>query len=343
MRRIDGSMMEGGGQLLRMATSYSAILGEPITVDKIRENRSQPGLKPQHLTTLKAAASLCGAEVEGARIGSRRITFVPNTIQGGIYRFDIGTAGSVSLFLQCVAPIMLYADGRVSVTVEGGTAVRWSPTFTFMENVVWRGYRMMGADLESTVMRHGFYPKGGGRVKVTVQPGGGFRGAQFTPRDVDTVHGVSLCGKLPAHVAERQMSSARKILRREGLKAVTDWAQTEETYSPGSFICLWAFNTPLGADSLGERGKPAEKVGAAAARSLINQLRHGASVDRNTADNLVLPMSLADGDSWFRTSELSLHTLTAIRLAEMFTNSRFTVEGAQGQPATVTCRVAAGK
>ncbi|HUV55365.1 MAG TPA: RNA 3'-terminal phosphate cyclase, partial [Candidatus Krumholzibacteriaceae bacterium] len=275
MITVDGSMMEGGGQLLRMATAYSAILGESFRIHSIRAGRSQPGLRPQHLTTLRAAAELTGAELRGAELGSTDITFKPRNIRGGNYSFDIGTAGSVTLLLQCLAPISAYADRRVELHITGGTAVRWSPPTPFLENIVWRAFDTMGLRCSLEVRRHGFYPKGGGEVTASVEPTETLE--PFLPKHepVSMVYGVSLCGRLPRHVAERQAASATETLEESGLKSrfsVSHLDGTEAPYSPGSLICLWADHMFMGSDSLGERGKSAEKVGHEAAAGLVEQV-----------------------------------------------------------------------
>ena len=338
---VDGSMMEGGGQLLRMTTTYSAIISEPVKVENVRSGRSDPGLKPQHLTTIRAAAEMCGAQLSGDRAGSEEIEFSPGTIRGGDYRFDIGTAGSVALLLQCLTPIAAYADGPVKIKVIGGTAVKWSPPIPFLENVVWNAFNQMGLDCRLMVKRHGFYPKGGGEVEAHIRPVKHLNPLSITQSPVKVVHGLSLCGGLPGHVALRQGKAAQNALKKAKLKPRIDVVALEDRdtpLSPGSLICLWSDAMYLGSCALCERGKSAEAVGAEAAEALISYIRSGAQVDPHTADHLILPMSLAYGESSFTTCELSLHALTAIRLAETFTDSRFRVEGGEGRPSRVTCR-----
>jgi len=339
MISIDGSMMEGGGQLLRMAITYSSILGEPISVYNIRAKRRKPGLKPQHLSTLQVAAKITGAKITGGALGSEEVTFQPNQIRGDTYHVDIGTAGSISLLLQCITPILLYADTPSTISIIGGTAVRWSPTLPFLENTVYAALRDMGANIETQVKRHGFYPKGGGEVTQSLEPVKMFKPLKLGEPEIKEIRGISYCGRLPKHVAERQASSAQKRLKELGPRVNIDTVVAEaDLPSVGSFITLWTFgvNTYMGADSLGARGKPSEVVGEEAALKLRDSVRSGANLDQHTTDHMILPASLADGESYFKTEKITLHTLTAIKVAEIFTDAEFKVSGREGEPGSIT-------
>jgi len=343
---VDGSMLEGGGQLLRMAVSYSAIVGEPIRVYRIRAKREEQGLRPQHLTAVKAVAELCSASVEGLEIGSREVVFYPGAIVGGKYRFDIGTAGSIGLLLQCAAPVAAYAEQPTHLEVVGGTSVRRSMPVLLLKEVVWKALKEMGFKSELETKREGFYPRGGGIVETRISPVKGLKPMKLLDGvKLGRICGLSLCGKLPSHVAERQAGAAESLLRaagyhdlRIGRKAIE---KERSPLSPGSIICLWLESETMcyfGSNALGERGKPAEVVGREAAESLLMQLRTGANVDLHTTDNLIIWCSLAEGQSLFRTSELTMHTLTAIKLAEIMTRSRFEVDGTLGKPALIKCQ-----
>jgi len=343
---IDGSMLEGGGQLLRMAVAYSTIIGKPIRVYKIRAKREEPGLRPQHLAAVKAVGELCSATVEGLKIGSSEVVFHPGAIVGGRHRFDIGTAGSIGLLLQCVAPVAAYAKKPTHLEVVGGTSVMRSMPVLMLKEVVWKALKEMGFKGELNIEREGFYPRGGGVVEANISPVEGLRPLRLLEdMKLSCIHGLSLCERLPSHVAERQATTAERLLREAGYHNLKIGREVLERgrspLSPGSLICLWAESeTPcyFGSNGLGERGKPAEEVGREAAEDLLRQLKTGVTVDLHTADNLIIWCSLAEGESVFRTSELTLHTVTAIRLAEMITEARFEVEGSLGKPSLIKCR-----
>lgn len=345
MIEVDGSMMEGGGQLLRMAITYSVLMATPVRVVNVRGKREPPGLRPQHLTTLRAVAEICRAEAKGLSIGSREVEFHPGEPRGGTYVFDIGTAGSISLLLQCVAPISAFADSQTRLRIIGGTATDMSPPVKTLERVVWEASRAMGFEGELRILREGFYPKGGGIVEAQINPVEELRPIVVeAPEEVERVRGISVCGRLPRHVAERQAHSAEAALRGAGYDAEVEYRAAEgpeEPLSPGSYICLWAETRPrtfIGADSLGKRGKPAERVGAEAAETLVDQLRSGAGVDLHTADNLIIWCSLANGESTFRASRLTLHTETAIELAKTLAGADFDVEVSRDGTALIRCR-----
>jgi RNA 3'-phosphate cyclase len=335
MIEVDGSMMEGGGQILRMALSYGAILGLPTRVYNIRAGRSRPGLRPQHLKTAETVAWMCGGEADGLRIGSPEVVIRPESIPGGKYEVDIGTAGSVTLMLQCLAPIAAFSGSPTRLVIHGGTNVRWSPPMPFMENVIWAALRSMGFIGSLSVQREGFYPKGGGLVAAEFTQVEGLSHFSTPGGGVSAIRGVSICGKLPGHVAERQGRAAEARLRDAGMDADIDVkvaSGRESPLSPGSVICLWTAGSPgvfMGSSSLGERGKPAERVGREAAGDLLHEVGSGAAVDRYTGDNLILWCSLASGESDFTVSELTPHTETAVELARIFTDAAIRVDAAE--------------
>ena len=316
---IDGSMGEGGGQVLRTAVALSAVTGIPVKIINIRAKRRNPGLQRQHLTSVKAAATLSNARVDGLKLGSTTIEFHPGELRGGSYRFDIGTAGSVTLVLQTILPILPYVPEPVYVTVTGGTDVPWSPTIDYVRGVLTAITSMLGLNLKVTLIRRGHYPRGGGLVRYVVEePPGSLKPIVLDGRgNLKLILGVSHATKLPSHVAERQARSAVNVLKREfrGVRISIDVERDpggDKGVGPGSGIALWAVceKSVLGSDSLGERGKPAEKVGSEAALKLVEDLRTGAALDRHMSDMIIPLIALAGGESVVYGSRLTLHAKT---------------------------------
>ncbi len=344
---IDGSIGEGGGQILRTSVALSSILMKPIKVVNIRAKRRYPGLQNQHITAVKAAAEISEAVVEGLRLGSTEITYVPGRLRPGRYSFDIGTAGSITLVLQTLIPILLFTPGEVEVEVVGGTDVPWSPPIDYMRNVILHYIRLIGADLDIKVLRRGHYPGGGGRVVVK-------RSAQplrlkpiklLTRGEVIRVRGISHCVKLPKHVAERQARAAEEVLR-NSLPNIPVGIELEyfdpanDSYAwPGSGIVLWAETSNgavVGADALGMKGRRAEEVGSDAARKLLAELGTEAALDRHMSDNIIPYLALISGRSEVGGSSLTNHVYTVIEVVKMLTGSDVEVRGAPNQPFKVS-------
>ncbi len=171
MLQIDGSRGEGGGQILRTSLTLSMITGRPLQIQQIRAQRAKPGLMRQHLTAVKAAAEVCGAETEGAELGSRTLTFRPGAVQAGQYSFDIGTAGSASLVLQTILPPLMIAGGASQLTLRGGTHNMHAPPFDFLAKAFLPLLARIGPRVQATLLRHGgFYPAGSGEVFFASSP-----------------------------------------------------------------------------------------------------------------------------------------------------------------------------
>lgn len=184
MISIDGSYLEGGGQTLRTAVALSAITGKPCKIFNIRKGRKKPGLQAQHLKGIEAAAKLCNAELKNAKIGSDSIEFAPKKIKGGYFSIDIGTAGSISLVLQTLVLPAIHAEEEVILEITGGTDVPWSPDIEYFQEVFCRNIKKMGIEIESEILKYGFYPKGGGKVKVKIKPCKNLKSLNLTERGI---------------------------------------------------------------------------------------------------------------------------------------------------------------
>ncbi|MBU7038800.1 MAG: RNA 3'-terminal phosphate cyclase [Theionarchaea archaeon] len=325
MLEIDGSHGEGGGQILRTAVALSAVTGIPCRITNIRANRPSPGLKPQHLMGIKAAAEICSADTKGVHSGSTWIEFIPHDISGGEYTIEIGTAGSITLILQVLTPICLFSNEPVKLTITGGTDVKWSPSMAYFEKVFCSILEKMNAHVQVNVNKYGFYPKGGGRVTAVIHPWSQKSGLNLTERGpVKTLEVVSIASSFleNARVAERQYEAFEKGVSGH----VVGNARYVDTLNPGSSLCGVAFceYSVLGADSLGERGKPAETVGREVAGFLQEEIDSKAALDVHMGDQIVPYLALAGGK--VTVSQISNHTRTSIWVCQQFVDTRFTIE-----------------
>ena len=344
MMEIDGSIGEGGGQILRTSVALSALTQKPIIIKNIRAKRDKSGLRNQHMTAIKAVAAIVDADVDGLELGSSEITFVPKRWKGGEFTFDIGTAGSTTLVLQALLPVLAFSKRHSNVALIGGTNNPMAPQIDYFIHVLNPVLSKMGFPYELTLVRRGFYPRGGGLITISVEPISSIEPINIVEMgSLGSIHGISHSTKLPKHVAYRQAVAANEYLTSAGYSdAVIDIEARQERdgVSAGSGVVLWAETSTggiIGGDALGERGKPAENVGRDAAADLVGQLITGAPVDRHLSDQLIIWMAMAVGPSAIRPTEITLHALTSVKLVEQVTGCKFTVEGYEGAPGVIQC------
>ena len=329
MLTIEGDYQEGGGQMVRSSLALSALTGKAFRLVKIRAKRSKPGLKAQHLAAIRLLSSLCKARVEGAELHSSEIVFEPGPLQAGEFKVEVGTAGSVCLLLQAALLPALHSPGPVNIKLVGGTDAKWAPPVAYVQQLVLPHYRVFGS-AELKVQRHGFFPKGGGKLHFECHPAQGSPvPLQLTncsaPRHIKglSVASSSLQDK---RVAERQAASAEQHLGDWGcpIEIATHYT---DSLCGGSSLTLWSDhqNYRIGADQLGERGRPAEKVGRATAQLLNERLKHTAPVDEHLTDHLVPLLSLVGGE--VRSQELTPHTLSNLYVCSQFGGRAIDIEG----------------
>ncbi|MGC8597275.1 MAG: RNA 3'-terminal phosphate cyclase [Thermocladium sp.] len=315
---IDGSMGEGGGQILRTAVSLSAVIGVPVRIRNIRAKRNNPGLRMQHITAISAAAKLSSAEVIGMREGSMEVTFIPGKIVCSNQVFDVGTAGSISLIIQTIMPILMSAGCGSIIELRGGTDVPMAPPIDYMANVVVPNLELMGMKAMITTKKRGHYPRGGGSVVLETRPSN-VHGISFRESRPIKVEGISHATNLPSHVATRQAAAARNKLMRLGLP-IDIRIDVGAGLSPGSGIVVWgSFDDGhrVGGDALGELGKPAEAVGSEAADKLLRSILSGADLDPNMGDMMVTYAAVASEPTRYTVSQVTQHLLTNVRVIKL--------------------------
>ncbi|MDJ0955888.1 MAG: RNA 3'-terminal phosphate cyclase [Arenicellales bacterium] len=336
---IDGAIGEGGGQILRSALSLSLLTGQAFDISNVRARRPNPGLRPQHLSAVQAAAQISRASVDGDRKGSTRITFTPGPVRPGVYHFDIGTAGATSLVLQTLLLPLAVVHGTSHLTIAGGTHVPWSPCFHYLDWHWGRILSRMGINFDLSLARAGFFPRGGGEVHATIPGGTTPTGLDLSNRGyLQRVRGLSVVANLPLDIAERQRTQSLKRLSNLITSVETDVTiESLPAQSRGTMLLLLAEfeHSQACFFALGARGKPAERVADEAVQSLAKFLETNGAIDPWLADQLLLPLALAKQSSVLRTSEVTQHLLTNLEVIRHFLSVEIVVDGTLGEPASI--------
>jgi len=335
---LDG---RAGGQVLRTALALSAVTQKPASIFNIRKNRPNPGLQAQHLTGVQTLAKVCNAKTRGIELKSTKIIFYPKKIIGGNYSVNIGTAGSITLLLQAVMLPSLFSKTPLNLRIFGGTDVAWSPPFNYMKEVLLSSLNQMGAKFNLELKKRGYYPKGRGlaifssfKSKLPLKPL--YLAEQ---KELHYIKIISHSANLPKEVALTQASSAKKILSDKlncDIEEVIDFRETGESEGSGiTLIAVFSDGARMGACSLSEKNKPAEKIGEQAAQLLLQEIESKKPVDQFLADQLIPFMALAEGFSTIECSKLTQHCLTNIHVTQKFLDVKFEVKGKLNEPAEI--------
>jgi RNA 3'-terminal phosphate cyclase (ATP) len=339
MIEIDGSMGEGGGQVVRTSLSLAALTRLPVRIVNIRRNRRKPGLGIQHLTALRAAARIGEGGITGDRIGSSEVIFHPGVPRGGAFRFDVSetraSAGSVSLIFQTLLLPLLFGDSPSTLSLIGGTHVPLSPPYHYLERVFIPLLRRMGARVDISLSKWGWYPIGKGNMEARVEPIGRINPIKIDRRGpIRSVHGISASSNLPEHVRQRQMREAGRILSDRGFEADIEKIDAP-SIGTGSLVFLFADTKEAfaGLSALGARGKPAEAVAREACGAFESFERTVAPCDPFIVDQIVAYLALAAGESLIRFSRLTRHLITQVELIPKFLpEAALILEGREGEP-----------
>jgi RNA 3'-terminal phosphate cyclase (ATP) len=320
---IDGSAGEGGGQILRTSLALSLVTGTPFVLENIRAGRKKPGLMRQHLTSVRAAALIGGAEVEGASLGSSRIVFRPRAIAAGEHTIDIGSAGSASLVIQTIALPLSLAPASSRITVRGGTHALWAPPFPFLAQAWLPLVKRAGARIDLDLRATGFYPAGGGEVVMTTSPSDRLAPLHLGDAGMlSTLELRAIVAGISESIARRELAAAAELLTDSRVVLASETVRSE---GPGNAIWLVARDEATGVvnvfSGIGEVGVPAEDVGRAVAETFLAWRASGTSVEAHLADQLMLPIALAGAGS-YTCNDLTLHARTNIEVIHAFTGRR---------------------
>lgn len=336
---IDGSMGEGGGQILRTSLALACITGRHLHIENIRAARRNPGLARQHLSCVRAACEICGGQCKGAAIGSQTLDFQPGTICNGDFSFDIGSAGSATLVIQTILPALFLADKPSTITVTGGTHNPWAPPYDFLAETFLPAIKSAGFDADCYLEKYGFFPAGGGKITLSIQPRQEKLNQSIDicqPAENIQIYARIYTAKLPAHIAQRE----KKLLLQSKLKFKNiEHIEVTNSDGPGNCVTLRLYDGRRTTvfTAFGQKGKPSEKVVGEVVNLAEDFLPGGAAIDRFLADQLLIYMAInshfakdsetgARKNACYTTNELSTHLTTNIETIKKFLPVDFKIE-----------------
>ncbi len=314
---IDGSLGEGGGQIFRTSLTLAMCLGKAVRIENIRAGRNKPGLLRQHLICLRAAKTICGAQVAGDELGSQQVSFMPHKVKTGDYHFAVGSAGSTTLVFQTLFLPLALADERSVVRIEGGTHNGMAPSFDFIEQCFLPVVKRMGCDVAVELLGYGFYPAGGGDWSARINPVSHLKRLLLT--DSGNLMGqtaVATSARIPAHVTERELAYVQKKCDWQGSSL---HRRLVKSAGPGNIFSLrLAFeNLTDVIEVVGERNISAERVAERAIAQMTRLLTAKVAVGEYLADQLLLPMALGAGGE-FLTVKPSQHFISNVDVIKKF-------------------------
>lgn len=342
---IDGSLLEGGGQILRMALGFSVLCRKPVRIYNIRGGRKKPGLLAQHMKGIELLRDISNAQVTGLEIGSMEIEFHPGDIGRGKFTAHIQTAGSVSLLMQAVIPVAIFGSGAITLDLKGGTNVEMAPQVDFMTEIFRPNLEKFGATFDFDLYRRGYFPKGGGHCVVHIKTVRSLRPVTMIDFGViNRCYGWSfVSGAVPIRVAKDLSNGAKNMLKRIYRDAIEieEYRESVDMATENCSGIILGIQTStgvvMGGACIGSRQRDAFRIGEDAANVIKSAYKLRACVDRHVQDMVVLLMALAEGHSKIKTEPLTLHTQTAIHIAEMMTDAKFSVTEQENGSFIIEC------
>jgi len=315
--KINGGYGEGGGQIIRSAIALSCITKQPIHLENIRKNRKISGLRPQHLTAIKILQKVANAKVVGAEIGSTELKFIPGNIKNLELVEDVGTAGSISLILQVLIPIVAISQKKLNLTIKGGTDVLWSPSIDYTQHVLREAYSRMGIEFSLKLSKRGYYPKGGGEINLQVYPSH-VKSISFLERKTKSAKLICTFSKLPIEKIKNQIEEIKKKLTKENFIVETE-IKNQEAKDSGASLLIYSIDeySIIGVDALFD--KKTQKFDLDFNKFVKNLL----GVDENLADMLVVPASLGQKKTTFQVRKITKHLETNLFVTSKITGCKY--------------------
>ena len=322
--KINGEYGEGGGQIIRSAVALSCITKQPIHLENIRKNRKVPGLRPQHLTAIKILQKIANAKVIGAEIGSTELKFTPGNIESLELVEDVGTAGSISLILQVLIPVVAISQKKLNLTIKGGTDVLWSPSIDYTQHVLRDAYSRMGIEFSVELSKRGYYPKGGGEINLQVNPSN-VKSVLFSERKTNLVKLICTFSKLPVQIIKNQIEEIEKKLTKENFIVETE-IKNQEAIDSGASLLIYSIDehSVIGIDALFD--KKTQRFDVDVDKFIKNPL----GVDKNLADMIIVPASLGQKKTTFQVREITKHLETNLFVTSKITGCKYGIERING-------------
>ena len=353
---LDGSSGEGGGALVRVALALSTITGQPFHVTNIRASRPQSGLKAQHLSAIHALKQISNAQTNDVQLGSTELLFTPGKIKSGRYEFDIGTAGSITLFLQAIILPCLFAPSKITLTIKGGTSGKWQASVDYLQHLLLPQLQRFVEKINLKILKRGYYPEGGGEIVLEISPKYHLKNystlSEFLTIISEKIPPIQLTNQgtleqirgiinLSQELAEKKIAerikSATESSLREYNVPLTLRMEYANSKSIGGELLLWALFSNnriideinpilLAGDALLEKNKSSEEVAKEAVTELKQSIESKACVDPHLADQLIMFLGLLPG-SEIKCAEITSLTTTNISIVETFLPIKFEING----------------
>ena len=315
--KINGGHGEGGGQIIRSAIMLSCITKQPIHLENIRKNRKVVGLRPQHLTAIKIIQKITNAQISGAEIGSTELKFIPGDVKSLDLIEDVGTAGSISLILQVLIPVVAISQKKLDLKIKGGTDVLWSPSIDYTQYVLREAYSRMGIKFSLELCKRGYYPKGGGEINLHVNPSN-LKSISFTKRKTNSVKLICTFSKISIEKIKNEVNEIKQKLTKENFIVETE-IKNEEAVDSGASMLIYSIDehSIIGIDALFD--KKTQKFDL----NIDEFIKNSVGIDANLADMLVVTASLGQKKTIFRVKEISKHLETNLFVTSKITGCKY--------------------